>query len=125
MDDAIPVIGSHRGVPLEDAQSDARLSLVKAEIDHVLNITEAVALADWADDAWHSPESRQLAVAMAESMWTVASETRANRPPIDLERLRASVAGLGSKTWRDPWRYASLLDAHGGIEREEPLPDDA
>lgn len=121
--DAIPVIGTHRGVPLEDRQSDARLALVRSEIDHVLAMTDARELADWADDAWHSPESRQLAVAMAESIWTVASETRNNRPPIDMDRLRASVAGLGSKTWRSPWLYASLLDFDGGIARECPLDD--
>jgi len=122
-DDAIPVVGLHRGVPLEDQQTPARLALVKAEIDHVLGMTDAVALSDYAADPWHSPESRQLAAAMAESMWAVASETRATRPPIDLERLRASTAGLGSRRWRDPWRHASLLD-HGGVEREEPLADE-
>src|SRR5262245_14071240 len=122
-DDAIPTIGLHRGVPLEDQQSPERLALVRAEIDHVLGMTKAIALADYAGDAWHSPESRQLAAAMAESMWAVASETRANRPPIDLERLRASTAGLGSRRWRDPWRHASLLD-HGGVKREQPLVDE-
>jgi hypothetical protein len=122
-DDAIPIIGMHRGVPLEDQQSDARLALVRAEIDHVLSMTDVVALADWAADAWHSPESRQLACAMAESMWTVAAETRNNRPPIDLERLRASTAGLGSRRWRDPWRYARLFDNGGGVLREVPLDD--
>jgi hypothetical protein len=121
-DDAIPIIGSHRGVPLEDQQSAERLGLVRAEIDHVLGLTDAGALADWAGNSWCSPESRQLAAAMAESMWTVASETRANRPPIDLDRLRASTAGLGSKKWRCPWRYASLLDSDG-VERERPLDD--
>ena len=80
-------------------------------------------VAGWADDPWHSPESRQLACAMAESMWAVAAETRANRPTIDLERLRAATAGLGSRRWRDPWRHASLLDADGGVERERPLDD--
>jgi len=123
-DDAIPVVGLHKGVPLEDQQSDARLALVRAEIDHVLNMTDAVALFDYAGDAWHSPESRQLAAAMAESMWAVASETRANRPPIDLDRLRASTAGLGSRRWRDPWRHASLLDVAGGVERERRLVDE-
>jgi hypothetical protein len=121
-DDAIPVIGLHRGVPLEDQQSPERLALVRSEIDHVLAMTDAVTLADWADDPLHSPESRQLACAMAESMWTVAAETRHLRPPIDLDRLRASTAGLGCRRWRDPWRYASLLD-HGGVEREQPLDD--
>jgi hypothetical protein len=122
-DDAIPVIGLHRGVPLEDQQSDARLALVRSEIDHVLGMTDAVALADWADDPWHSPESRQLAVAMVESIWTVAAETRNNRPPIDMDRLRASTAGLGTRRWRDPWRHASLLDRDGGVLREQPLSD--
>ena len=70
------------------------------------------------------PEARQLACAMAETAWTVAAETRALRPPIDLERLRASTAGLGSKKWRDPWRHASLLDVAGGVERERPLVDE-
>jgi hypothetical protein len=120
-DDAIPIIGLHRGVPLEDSQSDARLALVRAEIDHVLAMTDAVALSDYAGDGWRSPESRQLAAAMCESLWTLASESRANRPPIDLERLRASVAGLGSKRWRDPWRHASLLDIGGAVEREVVL----
>jgi hypothetical protein len=121
-DDAIPIIGLHRGVPLEDQQSPERLALVKAEIDHVLRMTNASELADYAGDSWHSPESRQLACAMAETAWTVAAETRNNRPPIDLERLRASTAGLGSRRWRDPWRHASLLD-HGGVPREVPLDD--
>ena len=112
----------HRGVPLEDQQSPERLALVRSEIDHVLGVTDAVALADWADDPVHSPESRQLAVAMAESMWTVAAETRNNRPPIDMERLRASTAGLGSQRWRCPRTHASLLD-HGSVERERPLDD--
>ena len=122
-DDAIPVIGLHRGVPLEDHQSPQRLALVKAEIDHVLGMTDARALADWADDPWHAPESRQLAVAMAESLWTLAAETRANRPPIDLDRLRASTAGLGSVEWRSPVVYGTDLE-HGGVEREEPLTDE-
>jgi len=42
-------------VPLEDHQSPERLALVRAEIDHVLGVTDAGALADWADDPWHSP----------------------------------------------------------------------
>ena len=121
-DDAIPSVGLYKGVPLEDQQSDARLALVRAEIDHVLGMTDAGELADYAGNPWHSPESRQLACAMAETAWTVAAETRALRPTIDMEKLHASTAGLGSRHWRDPWRHASLLD-HGGIEREVPLDD--
>jgi hypothetical protein len=122
--DAIPTVGTYRGIPLEDHQFDARLEVVRREIDVVLGMTDPSELARWADDPRHSPESRQLACAMAETAWTVAAETRANRPAIDLDRLRASTAGLGSRRWRDPWRYCSLLDADGGVvERERPLDD--
>jgi hypothetical protein len=120
--DEIPTIETYRGVGVEDQQSPERLALVKAEIDLVLGMTDAIELADWAEDPWHSPESRLLACAMCESLWAVASETRANRPLIDLDRVRASTAGLGSRRWRDPWRYASLFD-HGGVEREQRLDD--
>jgi len=123
-DDAIPTIGSYRGVPLEDEQSEARLGLVRAEIDLVLGMSDPGELADYAGNPWHSPESRMLAAAMAESAWTVAAETRAVRPGgISLEKLHASAAGLGSRRWRDPWRHASLLDVAGGVEREQPLGD--
>jgi hypothetical protein len=121
-DDEIPTIETYRGVGLEDRQSPERLALVKAEIDHVLGMSDPSELADYAASPWHAPEARQLAAAMAETTWTIASETRANRPPIDLERLRASTAGLGSKKWRCPWRYASLLDPEG-VPREQPLDD--
>jgi hypothetical protein len=122
--DAIPTVGAHRGVPLEDQQSDARLALVRREIDHVLGLTDAIELFDWASDARHSPESRQLAGAMAESLWTVAAETRANRPPIDLDRLRAATAGLGSRRWRSPTHFCSDLDHdENAVPREERLPD--
>jgi hypothetical protein len=122
--DEIPTIGAHRNVPLEDHQSDARLALVRAEIDRVLGMTDARELADWAADSWHSPESRQLAVAMAESLWTMASENRNNRPLIDLDLLRASTAGLGSRRWRSPTHFCSDLDHdENAVPREEPLDD--
>ena len=121
--DEIPTIGTYRGIPLEDQQSDVRLELVRREIDLVLGMTDACELADWAGNPWHSPESRQLACAMAETAWTIAAETRALRPAgISLDLLYASTAGLGSKTWRDPDRHCSLLD-HGGVLRERPLDD--
>jgi hypothetical protein len=120
--DEIPTIGTHRGVPLEDQQSDARLELVRREIDHVLGMTDARQLADWAADSWRSPESRQLAVAMAESLWTMASENRNNRPSIDLDLLRASTAGLGSRRWRCPTHFCSDLDHdENAVPRDEPL----
>jgi hypothetical protein len=124
-DDAVPTVGAHRGVPLEDHQSDARLALVRAEIDRVLGMTDAIELADWAGDSWHSPESRQLAGAMCESLWTVASETRANRPLVDLDKVRASTAGLGSRRWRSPAHFCSDLDhCENAVPREQPLDEE-
>ena len=121
--DKIPTIGTYKGISLEDQQSDVRLELVWREIDLVLGMTDAGELADWAGNPMHSPESRQLACAMAETAWTIAAETRALRPAgISLDLLYASTAGLGSKTWRDPDRHCSLLD-HGGVLREQPLDD--
>jgi hypothetical protein len=122
--DEIPTVGAYRGVPLEDQQSDARLALVRAEIDRVLGMTDARELAGWARDSGRSPESRQLAVAMAESLWTMASENRNNRPPIDLDLLRASTAGLGSRRWRSPTHFCSDLDHdENAVPREQLLPD--
>jgi hypothetical protein len=121
--DKIPTIGTYKGISLEDQQSDVRLELVRREIDLVLGMTDACELADWAGNPRHSPESRQLAAAIAETAWTIAAETRALRPAgISLDLLYASTAGLGSKTWRDPDRHCSLLD-HGGVLREQPLDD--
>jgi hypothetical protein len=62
---------------------------------------------------------------MAESLWTMASENRNNRPLIDLDLLRASTAGLGSRRWRSPTHFCSLLDAHdeNAAPRERPLSD--
>ena len=34
---------------------------------------------------------------------------------------KSLTAGLGCRRWRDPDRYASLLDEPGGVEREVPL----
>ena len=122
--DEIPTIGTYRGIPLEDQQSEARLEVVRAEIDRVLGMTDARELAGWAADSWHSPESRQLAVAMAESLWTMASENRNNRPLIDLDLLRASTAGLGSRRWRSPTHFCSDLDHdENAVPRDEPLED--
>ena len=39
------------------------------------------------------------------------------------ERVRATVAGLDSVEWRNPWFFSSILDAADGVPREEPLPD--
>jgi hypothetical protein len=120
-DDQIPVVETYRGVGIEDQQPPARVKFVKSEIDRVHRMSGTDELADYAGDAGHPPEARMLAGARAEALCEIAGEERRLRP-ISLEKLRASTAGLGSRCWRDPDRYASLLD-HGGTEREQPLDD--
>jgi hypothetical protein len=122
-DDHIPVVEIYRGVGIEDQQSFERIGLVKREIDRVHRMNGADELADYAGDVRRAPEARMLAAARAEALWEIAAEERRLRPGISLERLRAATAGLGSRIWRDPDRYCSLLDIAGGIEREEPLDD--
>jgi hypothetical protein len=124
-DDRIPAIDWHRGCAIEDPQPHDRVKLVKRAIDHIhgLSLDDAEALVAYAGDARNPPEARLYAAARLEALWQLASEERRLRPGVSLERLRASVAGLGSKTWRSPWHFASLLDA-GGTEREQPLADE-
>jgi hypothetical protein len=122
-DGAIPIVEVYRGVGIEDQQSPERIETVKRAIDRVHATDDPEQLAAYADDAWNPPEARLLAAAKCEAVFEISTEERRLRPSIDMERLRASVAGLGSKKWRSAWHFASLLDPHGGVEREEPLPD--
>ena len=123
-DDQIPVVEIYRGVGIEDQQSFERIELVKCEIDRVHRMSGPDELADYAGDVRHAPEAHMLASARAEALWELAAEERRLRPTISLEGLRASTAGLGSRRWRDPERYCSLLDGPGGVEREVPLADE-
>jgi hypothetical protein len=123
-DDAIPIVEVYRGVGIEDQQSSERIKVVKRAIDRVHAMDDPEQLAASADNARNPPEARLLAGAKCEAAFEISTEERRLRPAIDMDRLRASTAGLGCRRWRDPWRYASLLDPHGGIEREQPLADD-
>jgi len=121
-DDAIPLVETYRGVGIEDQQPPERIELVKREIDRVHRMSAIVELADYAGDAVHPPEARMLGGARAEALWELAGEERRQRPSLEL--LCAATAGLGCRRWRDPDRYASLLDGPGGAEREVPLDDE-
>jgi hypothetical protein len=125
----IPCIEVYRGVGLHDQQSPARLEVVRGEIDAVFAIVDIGQLAKWADNWTHSPESRLLASALCEARWHVAAQDRKLRPDVDLDQLRASVIGLDSVEWRDPFHYCSLFDGsipplgQGSrpVERDEEL----
>jgi hypothetical protein len=121
-DDAIPIVEVYRGIGIENCQPRERIELVvKPAIDLVHAMGGVDELFAYASDPLNPPESRMLAGARAEALWELAGEERRHRP-ISLELLRAATAGLGCRRWRDPDRYGSLLE-HGGVEREEPLPD--
>jgi len=120
----LPTAGVHRGVALFADQSPERIeSVVRPAIDAVLGMASAIALVAYAGDAQHPPEARLLAAARVEALWQLAAEGRAVRPLVDLDRLRASVAGLDSQVWVDPERHGSLLDSTGAVERAVFLAD--
>jgi hypothetical protein len=118
----IPTIATHRGVGIHDHQTPARIRVVKAAIDRVARMSDILELANFAADPRQPPEARMFAANKVEVEYELAAEERRNRPTIDLDRVRASVAGLDSLIWRDPDRYGTLLE-HGGVEREQPLDD--
>jgi hypothetical protein len=116
----IPTIASHHGVGVHDHQSRARIRVVKAAIDRVARMSDILELADFAADPRQPPEARLFAANKVEVEYEVAAEERRNRPIVDLEKVRASVAGLDSVEWRSPVVYGTDLE-NGGIEREVPL----
>jgi hypothetical protein len=126
-DDAIPIVEVYRGVGIEDQQPPERIKFVKSEIDRVHRMSGTDELFAYASDPLNPPEPRMLAGARVEALCELAAEGRRPRA-ISLERLRAATAGLGSKTWRDPYSHCSLLDqpgpgAAGAVAREQPLAD--
>jgi hypothetical protein len=118
----IPTIATHRGVGIHDHQTPARIRIVKAAIDCVARMSDIVELADFAADPQQPPEARLFAANKVEVEYQLSAEERRNRPVIDLDRVRASVAGLDSVEWRSPVVYSTDLE-HGGIECERPLDD--
>ena len=120
----IRTIGTHRGIGIHTHQTPARVKVVKAAIDRVARMSDILELANFAADPRHPPEARMFAASKITVEYELAAEERRNRPIIDLDRVHATVAGLDSVVWRDPDRYASLLDGPGGIEREVPLDEE-
>jgi hypothetical protein len=118
----IPTVATHRGVGIHDHQTPARIRVVKAAIDRVAWMSDILELADFAADPQQPPEARLFAASKVEVEYELAAEERRNRPLVDLDRVRATVAGLDSVEWRSPVVYGTDLEG-GGVEREEPLPD--
>jgi hypothetical protein len=120
--DRIPIIATHRGIGIHDCQTPARIRVVKAAIDRVARMSDVLELADFAADPAQPPEARLFAANKVEVEYQLAAEERRNRPIIDLDVVRATVAGLDSATWRSPVVYGTDLE-DGGVPRDEPLDD--
>jgi hypothetical protein len=116
----IPVIATHRGIGIHDHQSPARIRVVKAAIDRVARMSDILELADFAADPQQPPEARMFAANKVAVEYEVAAEERRNRPIVDLDLVRATVAGLDSLEWRSPVVYGTDLE-DGGVPRGEPL----
>lgn len=130
MSDEIPFVEVYKGVGIHDQQPRGRIgNVVKPEIDRVLQMSHHKTLADHAADQANAPESRLLAAAMVGAIYTIAVEERRERPPIDVDLVKATVAGLQTRKWRSRNFYCSLLDTRPpgqcrAVKRETPLPAD-
>jgi hypothetical protein len=110
--DDIPVVDVYRGVSIHDRQPRERIEgIVKPSIDAVIYMADARSLAAYAGDVGNPPEARLLAAAKCAALMQLAAERREVRPVIDMERLRATVAGLGSRRWRSPYFFGSTLES--------------
>jgi hypothetical protein len=123
--DYIPVVERYRGCGLHDAQSPERLRVVRAAIDHVYRLDQVLDLVEHAGNVRNPPEGRLLAVIRCRALWELSQEAREPRPTISMAHVEALAAGCGSRAWRSPTHFCSLLDAHheNAIPREQPLDD--
>lgn len=126
-DDDIPTIGEHRGVPIHDQQSPARIKVVKAAIDAVYRMADMTVLFAYAKDMSNPPEARLFAADKCRAVWEQATDDRRVRPKVPLKLINAVVAGLDSQAYRDYGFYCSILEAHpqgqpgGPVRRETPI----
>jgi hypothetical protein len=118
----IPTITSHLGVGVHDCQGPGRIKVVKAAIDRVADMPDVLELSRFAADPQQPPEARLFAASKVEIEYQVAAEERRNRPIVDLDLVRATVAGLDCVEWRSPVVYGSDLQPDG-VPRECPLDD--
>lgn len=126
----ITTIGEYKGVPLHDQQGEARLAVVRREIDSVLGLDDINLLVEVCASPEWSPESRLLAAAKLMARHQLAAEDRKTRPLFDLAFVIACTGALDSEYWRSPTHFGSLLEPGRGphepgpVPRDKPLSDD-
>jgi|SRR6185312_3553707 len=111
MSDKITPVEHYREIAIDDCQSRDRVdTVVKPAIDEVFAMTSTERLMLYCADVTRPPEARQFAAAKLDAEYQMAAAGRVSRPNVDVGRVHAMVAGLGSRGWRDPRAFGSLLD---------------
>lgn len=111
--DKIKAVEIYRGVEVHDCQPAERIEdIVKPDIDAAFELNSIADLIAFARNHERAPEARLLAAAKCEAKFQLAAAHRETRPNLSLQELRATVAGLDSRSWRSPYVYGSLFDTH-------------
>ena len=117
-DDQMPTISAHRGVAIYDFRSSERIeTVVKPAIDRVLAMSDVLELFAFAADIHRPPELRLFAAAKIRAAHEIASNSRTQRPLVDLEQLDAFTVALDTLDWASPTHYGRDVDHIG-----EPRP---
>jgi hypothetical protein len=110
MTDQIAALEVYKGCPIHDCQGPERVEIVRREIDAVFALTDTAMLLRYCWDVTRPPEGRLLAAAKIEASCQIAAGERRTRPAVDLDYVRALVAGLTSRGWRSSSHYGCLFD---------------
>lgn len=114
-----PIIEEYRGVGVHDFQSVERIrNVVRPAIDEVHTMNDVVALCAYVENRLKPQEARIFAYMKVEAAHAIATDERRVRPDIDLQRVRAAAAGLGSVKWASTTQYCSSFDVWGPGARE-------
>jgi hypothetical protein len=121
----MPVVEVYRGVGIQDFQDEARIKVVKREIDVVYALPDQRDLISYARDVFNPPEARLFASDKIIADIELRAEAhQGGHHYVDANYLAAITAGLDSLGWADPHRYCSLLDTppRPGAPGIEPRP---
>jgi hypothetical protein len=105
-----PALDQYRGCNIHAFQPRERIEhVVKPAIDLVAEMADPVALFEYAANRFNPPEARLLAGKICRKCCELAAAQRRTMPAVDLQKLGALTAGLGSWRWTSPWTYTSML----------------
>ena len=94
---------------------------MKPAVDHVFALSDARALFEYAGNYLHPPEARLFAGAKYKAMHELRANAHEQRSHLgDLEDLTATLAGLDSLNWIDPWHIGCILEVEPPGARRRP-----